>query len=358
MKSALGDELICIVSENEPAYWAFEGSDEKYPVKRTPLWADFNPHTVADAKREGVILDPADGLDMTERVWFQRNLARYIKETIDVIHAAEPGVNIYTHALLDYTHFPLAGTGHARPYAEVAHAPHARLGVEMLWKTDFDALWRIREWGKWANVNREEYDGYSFPYHVATLQSCYIMGADMLNSYNWQPMGREGDPIRYFNEFINNVGSGGRVILAADSEGEKWYPLKQWHGKLKKNDAFPWCNQIELYIRCTQLNSYLHLWLTKGKDGPIVSYRLLDWADFGFGGPTTIDLGDIAQLQQEDSIYLHLNADKGWEFFGSRKQPTYKLICNLPRERRRSRYVIDRPADVAFTPLPLVAEEP
>lgn len=356
----LKDELVGVVSENEPAYWAFEESDGRYPVKRAPLWADFNPHTVKDAETDGVVLDPSDGLDMVERAWLQMNLSRYIQNTIEVIRESKPGAEVYSHALLDYTHFPFFGTGHARPYAEVARVNNARLGVEMLWKTDMDALWRIREWGPWANVNREECDAFSIIYHVATLQACFIMGADMLNSYNWSGMSREGDPIRYFNEFLNNVASGGRVVLGEEREGDAWYPLTQWQGALPRNDAFPWGNQLELKLRCCQLNSYLHIWLTKGIDGPIVAYRLLDVNDFAWNGPTMIDLGDIAQLAQLDTVYLHLKAGKNWEYYGTERGPAYRYICNMPQERRRSQYVINRPSEIesiALTPSPGTKEQ-
>ncbi|MBN1902731.1 hypothetical protein JW926_15505 [Candidatus Sumerlaeota bacterium] len=352
----LKDELIAVISENEPAYWAFEESDGRYPVKRTPLWADFNPHTVKDAEKDGVILDPSDGLDMVERAWLQMNLSRYIQNTIDVICQSKPDAQVYSHALLDYTHFPFFGTGHARPYAEVARVNNARLGVEMLWKTDMDALWRIREWGPWANVNREECDSFSVIYHVATLQACFIMGADMLNSYNWSGMGREGDPIAYFNEFLNNVASGGCVALAEEREADEWYPLKEWQGIITQNDAFPWGNQLELKLRCCRFNSYLQIWITKGMDGPIVAYRTLDVNDFAWNGPTTIDLGDIANLAQLDTAYLHLKAGEDWEYFGTERGPAYRYICNMPRERRRSQYVINRTSDIESIALTLSSE--
>jgi|GEM_PF-1756802 len=346
LKQTLKDQMLCMVSENEPAYWAFEESDGKYPVRRIPLWADFNPYTVSDAKKEGVNLDPTDGLDITERLWLQQNLARYIRDTIGVIKGAEPEAALYTHALLDYSHFPLFGTGRARPYAEVARVKGARLGVEMLWKTDMDALWRIREWGRWANVNREEYDGFSYSYHVATLQACYIMGADMLNSYNWDSMNREGDPIRYFNEFLKNTASGGDFIISEKNEGNQWYPLEEWHSQVLKNEAFPWFNQVDLNFRCMKMDSRIRLWVSVGREGAVVAFRNLDASDFAWNGSTVIELGDIGQLKQSDSVYLHFKADKGWEYCGGMKGPNMKLICNLFHERRRSRFLIERPSEV------------
>ncbi len=357
LSEGLGDELLCIVSENEPAYWAFQGSDEKYPVRRSPLWADFNPYTVADAEEEGVMLDPSDGLDIVERIWLQRNLVTYNQRTIAVINKVFPSPTLYTHALLDYTHFPLEGTGHARPYAEVARVNGARLGVEMIWKTDMDALWRIREWGTWATVNREEFDGFSITYHVATLMANYMMGADMLNSYNWQPMNREGDPLEYFNRFMNAIKSGGRVTLSERKRAGEWFPLEEWSGALGRNDALPWGNQITLELKCNRLGSYLHLWLTDGENGAVVAYRLLEYSDIALGGPTTLDLGDFIHLEQTDRVYLHLAADEGWEYFGSAEGPDYALLLNLPVERRRSRYIIEQPDDITSKSLPLLVEK-
>ena len=353
LERELKEYLAGVVSENEPAYWAFESADGKYPVQRKPLWADFNPCTVEAAKKDGVILDPSDGLDMTERIWLHYNLSNYIENTISVIRKAANLGEIYSHALLDYTHFPLAGTGRARPYAEAARVPNARLGVEMLWKTDMDALWRIREWGRWGCVNREEFDGFSMNFHIATLQAAYIMGSDMLNSYNWDSMAREGDPIRYFNEFLSRVDSGGRVLFSEKGVPKEWKPLTQWQGTLDMDLSFPWCNQIDLMLRCHKPGSPLHVWITKGESGAIISYRLLYPDDVPYGGPTTVDLGDIPQIMQEESLWLHLKAGEGWEISGTSECPWQKIYCDLFQERRRSLYVIERPSEVRTVPISL-----
>src|SRR5690606_30105083 len=97
VEQELGDILIGYVSENEPAYWAFEESDDAYPVKRKGLLADFNPHTVAAAKQDGVELNPIGGLSIEERLWLHQNVARYIQNTINIY--GENGITkpVYSH---------------------------------------------------------------------------------------------------------------------------------------------------------------------------------------------------------------------------------------------------------------------
>lgn len=343
----LGGRVAGYVAENEPAYWAFEGSDHEYPVRRKNLWADFNPQTVAQAEREGIVLDPADGLDLTERIWLHYNVARYNQATVDVMTstAAAGGRPVYSHALLDYDHFPLAGTGHARPYAEVARVGGARTGVEIIWKTDMDALWRVREWGAWGCVNREEWDGYSLPWHVATLRACYMMGADMVNSYNWQRMGREGDPVEYFTEFLDDLGGrDGVVVVGERTTGRQWRPVREWDYGLVKNDPCPWANAVELTLRCRGTTAPLEVWMTDGVGGPVVAWRTLDPADVASTGPTRIRFGDLTLIEQNHDLHLHLRAgQEGWEMLGSWWGPNYRLLCDLKEERARSSFLVRRP---------------
>lgn len=71
-----------IFLENEPRYWDTQ-STQGTPQWHGERWADFNPYTVAAASRDGVALNPADGLSLEELTWLQRNAGRYFQETVD-----------------------------------------------------------------------------------------------------------------------------------------------------------------------------------------------------------------------------------------------------------------------------------
>lgn len=328
------------VSENEPAYWAFKDADAKYPVVRKNLWADFNPSTVADAKRDGVELDPSDGLDIIERIWLHYNVARYNEGNIAAMQEAKPSGTVYSHALLDYNHFPLHGTGHARPYAEAARVTNAHLGVEMLWTTDMDALWRIREWGPWGCVNREECDGMDIRYHLATMRAAYMIGADLFNSYNWGGMGREGDPVEYFNTVLKEIGDAKPIVLAERTGGSDWKPLKEWSGALEKNAGTPWATGIALGLKAGKDAGTLAVWLTKSMDGDVVAYRRIAPAMLSSDGDTVVDFGDLTQLRQDNYVAVHLQAEGDWSIRAGEAGPDYRLLCDMKRERIRSKAVI------------------
>jgi len=67
------DLILAINLDNEPVYWA-SGSAGLGPDL---LEADFNSASIANAKRDGVALDPSDGLSRSERLWLWRNLLGY-----------------------------------------------------------------------------------------------------------------------------------------------------------------------------------------------------------------------------------------------------------------------------------------
>lgn len=357
LEEEMGPGIVGYVTENEPAYWAFEGSDNEYPVRRENLWADFNPHAVEAARQDGVTLDPADGLDLVERVWLHHNASRYQQETADVVRETSHSGRLYSHALLDYSHFPFAGTDHARPYADIARLQGARTGIEMIWKVDTDALWRVREWGPWGCVNREEWDGYSIDYHVATLRACYMMGADMLNSYNWHRMGREGDPKEYFTTFLEDLSKrDGVVEIGARSGGKEWHPLTRWDAGIATDDASSWANALELSLRAAADASPLRVTMRREYDGPIVAEQLLFPSDAAGEKPVRIRFGDYTRTEQGSDLQLYLESDGGWEYQGSWYGPDYRLLLDLNEERRRSLYSITRDSAVTSAPLRLIGD--
>lgn len=193
--------------ENEPRYWDTDCEAGNPGSNRKVLWADFNSLVIADAKRDGVDLDPSDGLSYEELSWLHRNVGRYNQEMVDKFRESITNRQIslemplYTHSLQHRAMFPGAEVNH--PASEWAYATGARTGLEGMWLQLSD-LHRVREWGKWANLNREENDGHHTDLHLWDLRVSYMMGADLYNSYNWHAIGAERF-FDYVNEFLDEL---------------------------------------------------------------------------------------------------------------------------------------------------------
>lgn len=335
IEQILKGRLAGYVSENEPGYWAWECNDYMYPVARAALWADFNPLTVADAKGDGLDLNPADGLDLRERMWLHANLGRYIQGNIDALNSCGPSAPVYSHALLEQQ-FPLQGTGHHRPYAECAHVQNARTGVELLRKANFDAVWRLREWGAWGCVNREENDGVDMHYHRGMLQLVYAMGANLFQSYNWESVNQNGRAIAYMNEFLASVASE-QLMIGERDNGSLWKeipPEREYSCPLVVSSTFPWANELSLALRAADSCTSAAVWLTPGIGGPVLAWTNIHKSDIQTTGPTRLDFGDMLHLQQDDPVTLHvLTYEPGWSVRSSADGPDFRLACDLRRAR-------------------------
>jgi hypothetical protein len=57
---------------------------------------------------------------------------------------------------------------------------------------------RVREWGTWANVNREECDGCDLGMHLWDLRLSYARGGQFYNSYNWYSI-----EFSYMHDFLD-----------------------------------------------------------------------------------------------------------------------------------------------------------
>jgi hypothetical protein len=159
--------------------------------------------TIQAAKTDGVELDPADGLSYEELSWLHRNVGRYNQEIVDVFNAALKRVDItrqpvYTHSLQHRSLFPGCKINH--PASEWAYASGVRSGIEGIWCLPAE-MSRVREWGRWSNLNREETDPKPFENRIWDLRVSYMMGADLYNSYNWHLIGPQR-VFDYFNEFL------------------------------------------------------------------------------------------------------------------------------------------------------------
>ncbi|MHB1458205.1 MAG: hypothetical protein ACYC0V_14950 [Armatimonadota bacterium] len=197
-----------IYLENEPRYWdtICEASNNKRSWKT--CWADFNPCVIADAKKDGVDINPSNGLDDKERLWLHRNVARYNQGVVDQARASmkaagiDKSMPVYPHSL-QLLGFPGDEIGH--PMSEWAYVKGAYTGLEAIWTklSDFD---RVREWGPWTNLNREENDGRDIAEHLWDLRVSYARGSNLYNSYNWNNIGHER-VFAYMKEFLDNLPS-------------------------------------------------------------------------------------------------------------------------------------------------------
>lgn len=196
--------LAGVYLENEPRYWDSQCEAAIGDANPPRLWADFNPVTVADAKRDGVELNPADGLSNDELAWLHRNVGRYMQDVVSVYRAGalssgfSLALPVYTHSLQLRNMFPGAAINH--PASEWAYAVGARSGIEGMNTMPSD-FYRLREWGKWGDVDREENDGMDIALHLWDLRVAYMMGSDLYNSYNWHAIGPERF-IAYVKEFL------------------------------------------------------------------------------------------------------------------------------------------------------------
>ncbi len=107
LKHVARDRLTLLMGDNEPAYWGYQmwfpdapyatingGARRLYPI------ADVGPTPVAAAKRDGVTLDPTDGLDQTERAWLARHLSESLQDSYDVLtDVLGPDAPIYVQVM-------------------------------------------------------------------------------------------------------------------------------------------------------------------------------------------------------------------------------------------------------------------
>ncbi len=203
------DWVDSIYLENEPRYWdtACEAGNPKAGRQGKTLWADFNPLVTQAAKKDGVVLDPSDGLADEELAWLHRNVGVYNQGIVDAARKSMAkrdfagSLPLYTHSLQHRDMFPGGPINH--PASEWAYADGARTGIEGMWSHPSDFT-RLREWGRWANLNREENDGHHTDEHLWDLRVAYMMGADLYNSYNWHAIGAERF-FEYVDEFVRDL---------------------------------------------------------------------------------------------------------------------------------------------------------
>lgn len=166
------DSILALNLDNEPVYWATGNAGLGSEI----LLADFNPTTIAAARRDGIVLDPTDGLSFAERLWLARNLLAYNERiaaaagtivspiVVDATGTRAPSEiladNIYTQAMVanPLLQYPMQSATY--PFWETAAPASARVGGE--WNGDSlrerEAVLHQLPLGRTAQVNAESGD--------------------------------------------------------------------------------------------------------------------------------------------------------------------------------------------------------
>ncbi|MEI6915943.1 MAG: hypothetical protein WCL39_12475 [Armatimonadota bacterium] len=338
LERTLGDRALAYITDNEPMYWAGDFPDTKYPVKREKLQADFNPTTIEAAAKDGVTLDPTDGLDNEERTWLYNNLGKYIVTTSRWIKAHTKAKPVYTHAQVD-EQFPFKYTDRFRPNVELAAAKGLPSGIEMLWDTDMSALQRIREWGDWGLINREEGDSRPMSQHIAMAAASYAMGASILNSYNWNALNSEDAKI-YFNGFtdiVDGIGDG-RYPLDTKSN-EAWQNVNQLNWDLETPIDRPWATHAMLGMRnASKQPSPITLSVVDTKTSALVSFSRVVVGE-GYTGWVKLPFDSLTDAGQQARLRLELKAPAGVDIYLAKGKPATLWMMDVLEERHRSQII-------------------
>ncbi|MEW6511194.1 MAG: hypothetical protein AB1428_09575 [Bacteroidota bacterium] len=209
----------------ETVYWAKGVDDSKYTKlnhgkPRNDLMSDFNPVTVAEALRDGVTLDPRDGLSYAERWWLHQNMARWQQTIADwMIEASPPDPvlvrrgktifagdlvrrNVYTEPY-GQTLYPMMDISPFHPGLELGFVRDGRSGAEY-WSGSTMLHWlqKERERGRIALPNLECTVTDEGPL-VACLRAAYAFGARFITVYNWHPRANAKELLGRFADSID-----------------------------------------------------------------------------------------------------------------------------------------------------------
>lgn len=188
---------VTIFLENEPIYWAYQHYNPTSEEGR----ADLSYLVIQAAAKDGVTLDPTDGLSAEEQLWLFKNLNDYIVNEGEAVSAGAGtttvSVNGGTTALQTeplseklYSHiygFSICGSetvdGEFYPFWEWHLTDTLRFGLEEA-STSYieEAAVYAPARGTWADVNIER----SAISNVAVLKTVYQYGADYAIIFNYQ----------------------------------------------------------------------------------------------------------------------------------------------------------------------------
>lgn len=306
------DRLLPFSTTLESTYWSKRAgagvADNAYTtynngVERSDLYADYNPAVLAAAKKEGVDLDPTDGLSEAEKRWMFKNQSYPQQLFADVFYAGLPRQRIQVNET--GATFPRDSLRHnvhsevysrkQEPYWDGPHASiaqgivkHGRPGAEYISLDDytpggFEHLQKAREFGRLANPNLENSVSGHAPDKTLLLRQAYVSGSRYTTIYNWQAAGSPDEVTNWVNPFMADLHPYD-VALTGTSDGEVSEQAAETFtaGELRLADT------VDVRVRRTGAAKPLSLTLLD-ESGRIVAVRTLGanevqadgWAEFG-----------------------------------------------------------------------------
>ncbi len=232
--------ILALNLDNEPVYWASGNAG----LGSDLLLADFNSHTVEAARRDGVALDPANGLTIKERQWLSGNLLRYNSM---IANAAAAGLgrdsslvnkagahpaddllrnNLYTQAMVASGELQYPRLDSVYPFWETAAPAAARVGGE--WNGDspreYEAVSHQIALGRNAAVNAE---CGSDANRKEAVRPAYALAQRYLALYNY-PIGKMDVAVSELSDLTQNV----RTFLYEPVLREETYRDDAWKARV------------------------------------------------------------------------------------------------------------------------------
>jgi len=343
--SGYSNHILAIDMENEPRYWDLHCPDEKYPVKRTNLMADFNPCTVADAAKDGVTLDPSDGLDYKERLWLHENVAHYQQGTYDAHERALkktklPFINsandalwheVYSHAFPNPV-FPMEQVTSYHPGLEWNRLQGCRTGIEDMAAPAAAYLGVAREWGRWSQINYEENNGKGAEWHLRALRASYAYGARFYTFYNWQSINSEGYWIKYVQRFCEDKPV--NVIWENGDKGASVVTSLSHAFVIDTPFEWPLMNEVDLNVN--QPGDYIVTVYDSPDKDRVLGYRRRTVLKAGLA---RFDLPNSISIDDRKQVYITISRIDGKTFgllISPDNKPVGSLCCDYSRERAQS----------------------
>ena len=194
---------IHLYTENEPYYWPINWT--QYDFEKNPNGVgDFSQWVIEDAAKDGITLDPTDGLSKEEAFWMYRNLHTYIS---DVGNAMADGLG-YNYIIVEdgevtypseqivsdsYSHTPIAPIYPNWDECQRAWENHVLDSIHFggEWSIYLDAdssrsLDYLLAYGSYANINAERagFPGGFDSTDFRVLSQCYAYGLEGVVIYN------------------------------------------------------------------------------------------------------------------------------------------------------------------------------
>ncbi len=274
---ALADKelpAIHLYTENEPFYWPIHWTQYEFNNYSDGV-GDFSQWVIEDAAKDGITLDPADGLSEEETMWMYRNLNTYISE-VGAAMAEGLGYNYITvkDGVVQYPTEQMVSDSYSHSPIQAIYPnwnPNQR-GWEnhVLDSIHFGGEWSVYQnadssrsldyllaYGSYSNINAERagFPGGFDSTDFRVLSQCYAYGLEGVVIYNVlaetdqqnvigvSNMGSEPMEVRFFEESpvfesdfsLRTAYAQGRILT--DISGMRWdgmvvTPNKQEGGSL------------------------------------------------------------------------------------------------------------------------------